>query len=180
MNTTIDATTGIVTLNDAKSANIPSLSGIMGSAASMPIVRRGNVVGTRYHMNGECSVKELKEYFKSEEGGGLKGKALTAAVNDSLKSGKDLRVLMGIAFIQAESAKGNVPDVGESMKNGGCLRLTRIKESKASGGSKSADKAVAAEKARADKLEQENKALLARLEKIETDIAAAHALATAK
>jgi hypothetical protein len=99
------------------------------AASTLPALRTrynsaGKVMGSMQYFTGSLSAKEIKAQLKS---GGLSGKALTKAVNETLRGEKDIRQQMLMAYVQAAHQNGFMADVSKANKKGNKLVIEMIK-----------------------------------------------------
>lgn len=125
----------------------------------------GKVTGKRYSFHEGMRVSDLRRHLREQ---GLKGKALTAKVNETLRDEGSLKRMQARLLFDSELEKGKVPDYADLRDNGNSVfRLVQIKDPKPSA-TKGPSKA---EKELAEK-EEEIAGLNARLMELEAQLVA--------
>lgn len=109
---------GLATVEDTRRSMLPAAVAIKG--------RTGKVLGHRQAFTSTRSAKDIKAALKAQNPK-MSGKALAARVNEVLTGETDLRMQLGVAWLQGAFQSGMAPDEGVMRKNTGNLKLVRIR-----------------------------------------------------
>ncbi len=88
----------------------------------------GNLMGHRTTFSGQRTAGDIRTELKLS---GIKGKALTKAVESTLRGETDVRCIVGQAYVSALIQKGFVPNFADTNKAGDVATMKFIKVNEA-------------------------------------------------
>lgn len=106
--------------------------------------KAGKITGFKYGFTGDMSAREIKEHFRLA---GLKGRALTEKVNESLRSGEaqaEVKLAAALALLRQRRMIPDVATIRENSASIGFTKLAAIKPTKAETRAKQAEAKVSA------------------------------------